>query len=1016
MDFRILGPLEVRLDGALALPAPRMRWLLALLLLHNGERITGDRIHRQLWDGGAPTQGAYLTAVSRLRTWLASIGTPLERVSDGYRLVVDPLWSDAGRFTALAQRAAGADDDERRLDLLAEALDEWRGGVLADAPDWLCDDPIALDLTRVRTECAARLGELALALDRPAAALSRIGRQLVHDEYNETLHAVYLRLLVAAGRTAEAVRHYDGLRRRLRDELGVMPSAEVRHVHLEALADEDRPQNVPAPRATAAAQPSASAPAASADATPFRPFQLPPDAPDFTGRREHVEQIVAALSGPSGGAYPNVAMITGMPGTGKSTLAVHIAHALAAMYPDGQLYLDLSSGTGGTLDPREALGRVLVALGYAHAALPATADERMSLLRSASAQRRLLMVLDNAVRAEQVRALLPAGQQCGVLVTGRGPLAGLTAWPRFELLPMERADALEFLRRIVGDARVTTESVAASKIVDLCGGLPLAIRIAGTRMAARSHQRLTWLATRLEDDATRLEQLADGTGGIRGSFDVSYQALEPDVRRAFRLFGLLDVPDFGAWLAAATLGCPLREAENHIDQLVEARLLEPAPAGAVDVPRYRFHQLVRLYARTTADSAAAAEENREALARAYGACLALAEHADQALHRHVKLVASDWPRPPVAEFVGADSFDAAAWFATEYATLGAVVRAGAARGWHDLAWDLSLSLQRFLESHHLLDEWHAVSTAGLDAARARGDLRAEAALLCSVGELQMVQDNVDAAKATFTEALEAARKVDDSRSQGHAHRGLGAVLTVERRLDQSIEENEKALTLLDHHADIGTTADVWMGLGQARHRQRKHLDAMACFERAHEGFVAANDQMNLAILLVNVGTTSRDLGRFHEAQSAFEQAAALAKQIGFRNGEGFAYTALGGMFRIRGETARAETALLSALTIVREYADLSTECLIHIQLGELYRRDNPAASVTHLTDAVELAADLGLDGWLADALIGLGDTERRRGDTDAATAAWRRAYRLLAADDPERAEGVRTRLDALVAL
>src|SRR5262249_47233241 len=157
-------------------------------------------------------------------------------------------------------------------------------------------------------------------------------------EYNETLHAVYLRLLVAAGRTAEAVRHYDGLRRRLRDELGVLPSAEVRHVHLEALADEERPREVPAPRAPAPASAVSSAPA---QTTPSRPCQLPPDAPDFTGRREHVEQIVAALSEPSGGAYPNVAMITGMPGTGKSTLAVHIAHALAGRYPDGQLYLDL---------------------------------------------------------------------------------------------------------------------------------------------------------------------------------------------------------------------------------------------------------------------------------------------------------------------------------------------------------------------------------------------------------------------------------------------------------------------------------------------------------------------------------------------------------------------------------------------------------------------------------------------------------------------------------------------------
>ena len=485
---------------------------------------------------------------------------------------------------------------------------------------------------------------------------------------------------------------------------------------------------------------------------PFLPFQLPPDLPDFSGQREAVKYLSEVLSRGSYTAWPAVASITGMPGTGKSALAVHTAHLLRGDFPDGQIYLDLAGEDLGTLEPHDALGQALAGLGVVAAAMPATCAERTALLRSLCAGRRLLLVLDNTQTADHVLPLFPASSSCGVLVTSRARLAGLQPWPHVELAPLDRDDGVELLAGIVGRDRSQAEPEAARRVVDLCGGLPLAIRIAGTRLASRSYQSLSWLAARLEDERTRLDELAVTGAALRASFDLVYRDLDSRHQRALQILVMLGLPDFGVWIAASALGCSIREAEDCLDGLVDTRLITVTAGRALDVPRFGFHQLVRLYLRDVAASAETPQVISEAVGRGFGACLVAAAHMDQRLRSYTPLVTSDMRHAQAGQFM--PQADPATWFATEYAVLVAAVHGAApARGWHDLTWDLALTLQRFLESHHHLADWRSVATAGLCAARAGGNRVAEAATLCSLGEAHAVQDDHAAAAEAFGAAL-----------------------------------------------------------------------------------------------------------------------------------------------------------------------------------------------------------------------------------------------------------------------
>jgi DNA-binding XRE family transcriptional regulator len=456
------------------------------------------------------------------------------------------------------------------------------------------------------------------------------------------------------------------------------------------------------------------------------PNQLPPNIADFTGRDAMVNRLRSLLSDVGVDRPASVVVIDGKAGVGKTTLAVNLAHLLRDRFPDGQLFVRLGATGGRPLDPSEALARLLRALGIDAGALPNPLEERGNLFRSLVADRRLLMILDDAAREDQVRPLLPGGGSCAVLITSRVQLIGLEGPSLVPLDVLEPAEALELLTRIVGPERVRRELAAAREIVAKSGYLPLAVRIAGARLVARPHWRLAHLASVLLEEVRRLDEMVAGDLDIRARLEPSYQALGERERKAFRRLGLLEASDIADWVIAALLDSTLGQAERLADRLVSAHLLEirviANPPGQV---RYRLHDLLRIYAQGKARDEEQPAERRAALTRAFSGWLTLAQDADLRLpHAGAPGVDLDgmvdvkhW-RPPRSREWGVD--DPLTWFEAERPMLIAVLQQASALGMAELACAVAAAASRFLKLRGYDDDLRAMLEEALAAARSAG--------------------------------------------------------------------------------------------------------------------------------------------------------------------------------------------------------------------------------------------------------------------------------------------------------
>ncbi|TDE37202.1 AfsR/SARP family transcriptional regulator [Actinomadura sp. 6K520] len=640
VEFLVLGELAVRSRGRLVpLPGPSVRALLSALLLTPGDIVGEDRLLTLAWGADRGSRRALQCAATRLRTWLRTAVGPdarLEHAGSGYRLAVPAGSVDVGRFRALVAAHARTDDPERGLALLAGALREWRGPVLGGRPEPVAADPAVRELEQARIDCAGALADLALRLGRPGAALAPVADAAAGAPYDEPLQARLIRLLAACGRNAAALRQVERVRRRLADELGVPPSREVLDAHAAAL--DGHGELAPVPR------------------------QLPATLCDFTGRRDELAVLCASLGSGRDRCGPLLLVIHGTAGVGKTALAVHVAHRAAARFEDGQLYAVLRGPGSRPVDPAEVLAAFLRTLGVADARIPRSLHERSSLFRSRAAGRRILLLLDDAMDDAQLHPLIPGTPGCAVLVTGRAPLAGLTGARTLRLDAPPRADALTLLGRAAGREGVTADPAAAD-IVRMCGRLPLAVRIAGTRLARRPGASPARLAERLRPEHRRMDELAVRGIAVRPRLHENYRDLDPAHRRAFRLLGLLRTATFPEWAASAALGTGPDAARAHLEALADAALLDPLGEDAAGQVRYGMPGLLALHARELALAAERPRTREAALRSAYGGWLHRAELAARA--------------PGPAPW-------AAAWFEAEDEALATVVEQAAAHGLHDL--------------------------------------------------------------------------------------------------------------------------------------------------------------------------------------------------------------------------------------------------------------------------------------------------------------------------------------------
>ncbi|HET9116927.1 MAG TPA: BTAD domain-containing putative transcriptional regulator, partial [Pseudonocardiaceae bacterium] len=608
MNFEVLGPLRVRLgERPVPLSAPMPRMVLGVLLTRANTPVPVDVLVDALWAGQRDPRAAKKLQlhVHRLRR---ALGDPTRILYEngGYTLRVHPGELDAECFESALTESTGAGHPARAVVLLRQALGLWRGDPFSDIVDLPLLRAEADRLSERRLAGLAQLYTAELACGHATVIVPELVELAGRHPMREQLQGLLMTALYQAGRQVDALEVYQRTRGALVEQLGLEPGNELQRLEHAILTGD--------PMLATPGSPS------------IAPAQLPADINDFTGREAQLATL-AQLAGVADRSASVLLAITGKAGVGKTALAVHAAHRLRDQYPDGQLFVNLRGTEANPLCATDVLARFLRSLGVDPTAIPEDAEERAALFRSRLADRRLLILLDDAACEAQLRPLLPGTSGCAVLVTSRARLAGLGGAREVDLDVFEPDEALELLAGAAGPQRMAAEPAAAREIVRLCGFLPLAVRVAGARLGARPHWPLSRLEADLTDEDTRLDVLRLGDLEVRASLARSYETLDGMARRAFRLLGLLEIREFAPWVTAALLDIPQAVAEELMDTLVDLHLLDVAGHDTSGRLRYRFHDLLRAYAREVVAVAEPENCRFAALDRAFGGWLALAEEA-----------------------------------------------------------------------------------------------------------------------------------------------------------------------------------------------------------------------------------------------------------------------------------------------------------------------------------------------------------------------------------------------------
>jgi DNA-binding SARP family transcriptional activator/Tfp pilus assembly protein PilF len=984
MRLRVLGAMEVRGDGGwLPVRALKQRVLLATLLLGGGAPVSIDRLVDQLWPEERPSDPAnqvYLL-VSRLRRVFGTDGAQLIRTTDpGYVCALQPDDVDAGRFERLSERGSRALADgelDQAVRFLSEALELWRGPAFADTS---ASEAAAVEASRLEQVHLATLEsrlDADLRLGRHAAVTGELQQLVDEHPFRERFRGLLMLALYRSGRQAEALEAYGHAHSRLVEELGVEPGLELRDLHQRMLR----------------ADPALSGPAFELATAAVTPAQLPTDLPSMTGRQAELDQLLALAD--RVGEHPGTAVIgaiDGMAGIGKTALAVHAAHKLAGRFPDGQVFLDLHGFTQGLepLAPATALERLLRSIGVPGEEIPDGVDGRAALWRSRLAGKQLVLLLDNAVSESQVRPLLP-GSGCLVLVTSRHRLGDLDDAVPVALDVLSAGEAIELFRLAAGPDRLTGEPAeAVAEAVELCGRLPLAIRLLAGRLRKRPAWRLADLLERLRHGTFELDT---GNRSVAAAFALSYEPLDKDQRRLFRLLGLHPGADFDAYAAAALAELDVDVAERILEELVDVHLLQ-----SHSFARYSFHDLVRAYAAETAHREDSASDRAEAMDRLLGYYVSTAAKAMDAYapaRRHLR--PSVQPSAARVPDFGEDKRRALAWLDQERANL---VALAVDTGRPAQVCQLSALLNRYLVNGVYNSDARTLYEQHLRAAQALGDRVEEAMALWLLGDLaydttgraaaldylrqalaRLPEDDmlrragllndlstVYCSTSRFAEATDclrqasaAYRELGERIGEANALRGLAEVAQVLGEFDTAQEHALQAIELARESGDVSVLANCHHSLGLT-------YISMGRYESAHE-------QLSTALLLCQecghrpgesvvralLGNALRGMGQHAEALESAERGLALAREIQFGNGELEAQQALGETLLACGRAAEAVEHLTSALDLAVRLEQPLDEARAHRVLGDaVHGLGRPAEAHDHRRQAADLYARLGV--------------------------------------------------------
>ena len=953
MRFRLLGPLEIRAgEDWRGIGAPKWRSVLATLLIHPGQIVPADVLINEVWGDAPPAKATNLISiyVLRLRRLLGDTdSTLLVTRAPGYQLRVGPADTDAQLFEIMVRdgrRALAAGDPQGAASQLAEALVLWHGSPLADVPPTPLVEAEAARLAEFRLDAAELRITAELACGGHAQVVPELRRLLADHPLREGLWLLLMRALDGAGRHAEALEVYGRARDVFAEQLGVDPGMELRQFHAELLAKDSAAPAGTISAGTVTARPgtqeepesAGSAPVPGPQRAPARPGrgsrsggpspeQLPADVADFTGREEQVKRLCDLLvaAGPGASSDPGavrIAVVAGAGGLGKTSLAVHAAHRVRRKFGDGQLYVDLLGATPNPLTAEDVLARFLRDLGVDGRDIPVDEAERAARYRTALARRRMLVVLDNARDAAQVRPLLPGTASSAVLVTTRSRMPDLASTKLVDLNVLDEDEALKLFTKVVGEERPAAEPEATAELLDACAGLPLAIRICAARLATRSGWTIRAMADRLRDQHRRLDEMRAGDLAVRASFQVSFASLPAstdkqsiDPARAFCLLGLWQGSSISSTAAGALFGVPEYSAEDALEVLVDTHLLE-----SVAPDRYRFHDLLRVYAYERAMADLAADERDAAVGGLLSWYMRTVDAAATAVapHRYnIPLDASTDDDVPPPSF--ATSEEALAWYDDERANLVAATRQAAGSRLHEIAWRLPAPLFQLFSSRGNWAEGIATNRIALESARQAGSRQGEAWILNNLGdalgftrhsegidclerslairreigdrmgEAQAANNLADAyhwlgrtdeALELYRRALELNRTVGYRLGEGIALVNLGWLLVDLGRAEEAIDylpQARRAFAEIDYVDGAGYALHI---LGRCYLSLRRDAEALSCLQEALTSHRASGNRRRQAATLTSLGTAQSRVGLVTEARESWAQAVAIFTELG----------------------------------------------------------------------------------------------------------------------------------------
>jgi len=985
LRLRVLGSLAAWRDGtAVPLGPARQRTVLALLAVQPNSLVRREAICEALWEDDPPATAVSMiqSYVSRLRRLLdptpsvAGGAGLLAAAGSGYRLQVTGEELDVIVFEQLCARAgaaARAGDPDNSCVLYERALALWQGEPLADI-EVLRSHPAVADLTRRWAAAVEEYADAASAQGWHGRVLAPLRALAAREPMNERAHARLMVALAGSGQQAAALEVFDAIRHRLDDQLGIRPGAELAAAHARVLgqhipaANREGPGNAGGAATAARAGGETTGPAAPAgpragpapgtapgpvgepEAAHLRragrrspvavvPRQLPAAAPHFVGRTCELSSLSRQLRhGPDGADGVAISVVGGTAGVGKTTLAVTWAHQVAGQFPDGQLYVNLRGYGPATnpMSPADALRGFLEAFAIPAGQIPASLESLAGMYRSLLSGRRVLVVLDNARDAAQVRPLLPGEAGCAVVITSRSQLTGLVASDGAAPLTLDvlsEADARELLARRLGASRLAQEPDAAAELTGMCARLPLALAITAARAASHPGARLTELVSELDDAVARLDALETGDPdtSVRAVLSWSYENLVPEAARMFRLLALHPGPDVGAPAAASLAGVSPSQAIGLLRTLTRAALLTEHAPG-----RFAFHDLLRAYATELVRATESSSDRRAAGHRILDHYLHTAHSAAALSQFKREPLALKPPRAGTVPEQFADEESALDWFRAEDQILRAVIAQAVIDEFDTHAWQLTSTLAPFVQrSGRLLQQdWNALLTSALVAARRQGDVAGQARVHWDLGLVRTRLGRYVDALSHLTRALDLYRQLGSQPGQASCHLGLALMFEEQGHEAEALRHAERALDIFRGEGHRSGQAEALNAAGWYCTKLGEHRRALEFCQQALDLYRELGSRPGEAGTLDSIGYAHHQLGDYPHAVACYQSSLALLRQFGDFDDEALVLIHLGDAHYASGDAQTAREAWSQALTMLEDKHDPGAD-RVRARLGDL---------------------------------------------------------------------------------